>query len=275
MSLWWVLAGLLCFVIVAIFMSNTFFSTSTADKMEAPKRNKVEADFADIPIAEFVANSAEILPEVGALLEAAEEAEGAEFFKFVRGGEESMERRKAWLGRDLKPARGYPKIRRQLHAAAVGKSAYLILAGLDSDYLAAVAYFIEEDGEFKYDWEASEGYSEVLPTEAKDLIEGEPKLMRAILTPAQFYTDLFLEKEYQAWALHHQDPGEFVWAYAKRSSKANQKLMLSYEAPDLGGTEHRVTVKVQRGPEGARANQVEVVEFIHTDWFTTVKTPEP
>jgi hypothetical protein len=65
-----------------------------------------------------------------------------------------------------------------------------------------------------------------------------------------------------------------VWAFAKRRSVVDRQLITSYIAPDLDGTQRRATVRVRKGPEGARANQLEIVEFLHTDWFTPNEVSE-
>jgi hypothetical protein len=274
MSLWWVLAGLGCLIVVGIFLWNAG-STKAGERIVQPTRAKITQDLDKNPIAEFVIRSSELMPEVTELLEAAISAEDANFVNFIRGGEQSAERWRAWKARNPESARHHPEVKRQLHAAAVAGSGYLVLVGLGADHLAAVAYFVKRGDAFKFDWEASEGYSELLPDEVEQLADTEPKLMRVIVSPSDFYTSHFPEEEYMAWSLHHQDPGKFIWAFAKRSSLANQKMIVSYEAKDLPGTRNRATVMVRKGPEGARANQLEIVEFLHTDWFTPESVSEP
>ena len=274
MSLWWVLAGILCLAVVGYFMSQAVNNSSAGQKLEEPKRSVMKDGIEDIPIADFVARSGEILPKVSALLNKAVAIGDEELSGIIRGGTKSMENRRAWIARKAKGARHHPSAKRQLHATAVGGTAYLILLGLDSSHLSAVAYFVEEEGEFKYDWEASEGYSDLLPNEVDQLADDEPKLMRVVVSLSNYYTTQFPEAEFRAYSLHHQDPGEFVWAFAKRRSVVDRQLITSYIAPDLDGTQRRATVRVRKGPEGARANQLEIVEFLHTDWFTPNEVSE-
>ena len=150
------------------------------------------------------------------------------------------------------------------------------MAGLDKEHLESVAYFVSDNGEFKFDWEASEGYSELLPGEEEKLSDNEPKLMRAIVRPSTFYTPQFPEEKFQSYMLHHRDPGQFVWAFALRSSEANTKLRSFFDIAlrSLPSTRFRVTVRVRKGPEGARANQLEIVEYLHPDWFTPEEAPD-
>ena len=244
------------------------------EKAEGPKRPVMKDGLEKNPIADFVTGAGQILPEVSVLLEKVASISDEELPGFIRGGMKSMENRRDWIARKAKGARHHPIAKRQLHATELGKTAYLILLGLDSNHLSAIAYFVKEDGEFKYDWEASEGYSDLLPNEVDQLADDEPKLMRVVVSLSNYYTLQFTEAEYRAYSLHHQDPGEFVWAFAKRGSAVDQRLMASYLSPDLDGTQHRATVQVRKGPEGARANQLEIVEFLHTDWFTPNEVPE-
>jgi hypothetical protein len=209
------------------------------------------------------------------LLDKANSVEGPELAKFIRGGEESRLRRLAWAERKPVPVRHYPLSKRQLHAASARKYAYLIMVGLDSNHLRAVAYFTKEGDSFKYDWEASEGYSEILPGEVDQLTGEESKLMRCIVKPSNFYTPSFPEEEFQGYTLHHSDPGEFVWAFARRSSESNKSIMSHFNGRVFMDTVGRVTVRVAKGPEGARSNQLEIVEFVHIDWFAPTVTPEP
>ncbi|MCP4732320.1 MAG: hypothetical protein GY872_19825 [Roseibacillus sp.] len=275
LSLWWVLAGALCIVVLWVFLSGSFNIPVKPTLLEEPERLTMNDDLSDVPIADFVARADEILPEVADLLEKVNSAEGPELAKLIRGGEESRLRRLAWLEREPVPTRHHPLTTRQLHAASARKHAYLIMVGQDLEWLRAVAYFTKEGDSFKYDWEASEGYSEILPSETDQLTGEESKLMRCIILPSNFYTPGFPEEEFQGYTLHHSDPGEFVWAFALRSSEGNKGIVSHFSGPVFQGTEGRVTIRVRKGPEGARSNQVEIVEFVHGDWFTPTVTPEP
>ena len=270
MSLWWVLAGVFCIAVIWFFLSQTFDTPVNPQALPEPNRFEVNEDLSDVPIADFVARSAEILPLIEETLDKVSGAEGIELAPFIRGGEASVELRRAWLAREVVPAMHHPVSQRELHAASSSGSAYLILGGLNKEYLDSVSYFVSEEGDFKLDWEASEGYSELLPGEEEELSDAEPRLMRAVVRASTFYTPQFPEAQYQSYMLHHRDPGQFVWAFALRSSEANTKLRGYFDSASRGipNTRYRVTVRVRKGPEGARANQLEIVEYLHPDWFT-------
>lgn len=264
MSLWWVLAGVVSLALLALLPR--VFKGEAAEKLAAPKRVEESEGGESAPIAEFVSRSADLLPVVEDILERVDTSSDEELAKILRGGAEGVARRKQWRARNPIIARYRPMTERQLHAAAIVKTGYIVLAGLDRNYLGANAYFVKEDGDYRFDWEASEGFCEVLPGEVDQLADDEPRLMRATLNRSALYTPQFPEDSYRCYTLHHQDPNVFLYAFVERESPIDHQLWGSFRAPDLGGTRNRVTVRVRKGPEGARPNEVEVVEFLHVDW---------
>ena len=68
MSLWWVLAGALCIVVLWVFLSRSFNTPVNPTSLEEPDRLTINEDLSDFPIAEFVAPDSEILPEIVRLL---------------------------------------------------------------------------------------------------------------------------------------------------------------------------------------------------------------
>ncbi len=98
--------------------------------------------------------------------------------------------------------------------------------------------------------------------------------MRGVILPSNFYTPIFPEEEYQCYTVHHRDPGEFVWAFARRSSEANKRAMGHFGNQAVKATQGRATIRVRKGPEGARLNQLELVEFVNSDWFIPTTTPK-
>ena len=258
-SLWWVLAGILGVGVVVFFLVQSFDNPVRPTSIDEPQRAVISDDISNIPIADLVIRAAEIMPMASQVLEEAQ---------LLRGGKNSWEKRKSWAGRRPSSGGHYPVSQLQLNAATLMGHPYLILMGLDKDYVASVAYFTSEaDGSLKYDWEASEGYSELLPGEVGQLRGNDPRLMRGIVTPSTFYPPAFPELEFQCYVIHHRDAGNFIWAFARRGSEANKRMRGHFSLRMTELTKGRVTVRVQQGPEGARANQLELVEFVNSDWF--------
>jgi hypothetical protein len=119
----------------------------------------------------------------------------------------------------------------------------------------------------RLDWEASEGFSEILPQKVPALRDREPRMMRVMINGSNFYTDIFPEERFQCYTLQHLDPAEYVWAYAERESEVDFKLRRRVMQQTPWGKQRRAVVTVRRGPEGSRPNQVEVLDLLYGDWI--------
>ena len=266
-SLWWVLAGIFCVGIVVVFLLQSFNNPVRSSSIEQPLRTSISDDIGDVPLVDFVIRAAEIMPLVTQILEKVYSGKGPEVADLLRGGKGSWEKWKAWEGRRPSTEGYYPVSQLQLNAATLMGHPYLMLTGLDKDYVAAEAYFTSEaDGSLKYDWEASEGYCEFLPGDQEQAVSSAPLLVRGIVTPSTFYPPAFPESAFQCYVIHHRDAGNFIWAFARRGSEANKRMTGHFSLRMTESTDGRATVMVQKGPKGARANQLELVEFINSDW---------
>lgn len=272
MSLWWVLAGVSCVLLVGYFLVQAIDRVKRGEQLASPDRVELALNLDDAPIAALVSRSGDMFPEVETILAAIIEADGDPPADLIRGGEAGLAKRREWQARTNGAARFEVKTNRELHAAAIGDTGYLLLTGIDPDHSQAVAYFVEEeDGSYLFDWEASEGYCELLPSDVDRLNDDEPRVMRVVISLGNYYAPGFPEDEYQCYAFHNlpnQTDEKYIWGFAKRDSPVDRRLMASYEDPDVLGTDRRVTVKVGRGPADSRKNHVEIVEYLHTDWLT-------
>ena len=266
-SLWWVLAGILCVGLVVFFLLQSFNNPVRSSSIEQPLRTSISDDTGDVPLADFVIRAAEIMPLVTQILEKVYSGKGPEVAGLLRGGKDSWDRWKAWQDRRPSSEGYHPVSQLRLNAATLMGHPYLMLTGLDKNYVAAVAYFTSEaDGSLKYDWEASEGYSDFLPGEQEQPLGSAPLLVRGIVAPSTFYPPAFPESAYQCYVIHHRDAGNFIWAFARRGSEANKRMRGHFSLRMTESTDGRATVMVQKGPPGARANQLDLVEFINSDW---------
>ncbi len=270
MSLWWVLAGLGCVAIVALALSSQMDKQPVPKRIEEPVRTQFKDSLESVPIRELVETSQDLVPVVTGLLETVEE-QSEEMARAVRGGEKTVRLMEDWHRRLPRSAPFNPELTMKMHAATLKGTGYLIMEGFRKDHTRMTAYFLQEDGRYVLDWQASVGYSEVLPAEVAELDGEDSLLMRVQAAPATFYAGPFTEEEYQCYSLSHLDPAVWVWGYARRSSLANVGLQMTVRARSLGGTDRRATIRVRKGPEGGRPNQVEVVDFLHVDWLSPVE----
>ena len=119
------------------------------------------------------------------------------------------------------------------------------------------------NGEYKVEWETSSGYQPMSIEELKAKMPTEPVELRFTLEPSTYYNYGFQEDKYAAFAgtfLGNPDP---VYLYGNREDPEARKIISALELKDTMG----VIVKV-RYPENAQANdQLEIVEFVHDNWF--------
>ena len=272
-SLWWLGAGVLCLLLIGGAVLLVVYKGAAEGRDAAggalPRSQKPatgESDIAyeSLPIAVFVARSAELLPEVREILMTSESGEGGA--ELLRGGEASLQLRTAWRKRYPRPAPFREEGLHEIHASGTQRFAYLMMTGERDDYSYLEAYFVKEDGGMLLDWQATEGYSEVLVDELEILRDGKPRMMRAVVTLSSFYTDVYPDEKYRCYTLHHDDPGEWIWAYAERNGEVDIGLLSHMSRPDPLGRARKVTVRIAKQEEGSRANQVELVEFLFGGW---------
>jgi acetyl esterase/lipase len=186
----------------------------------------------------------------------------------MRGGEEALIKFKEWRKGMLAPSPLNDRSGIQRHAAITGKSAYVVLTGRRRDFSPLVEYYAFNEGVLKYDWHASEGFGEVRIPKLKDLPASESRLLRVVAKPANLFSPAFPEADFSCGCMHRMDPVEFIWGYARGGSEVGQKLQRAWSNPDTYGTEGRVTIRIQKSRGEASHNRVEIVEFLHGDWFT-------
>jgi len=277
-SLWWLGGGLLCVLLVTISVFVMLRRGGAVDSEPARQPGRaLEADpetkpYESLPIAEFVARSAELLPVVRDVLMRAESIDGQDdedklAAELLRGGVDSFRRRQKWRERYPAPAPFREDGLHEIHASGTANFAYVIMTGEREDFERLTAYFVKEDGRMLLDWEATEGYSEVLIDEVEVLKDGSPRMMRGVISLSNFYTDVYPENEFRCYTLHHDDPTKWLWAYAELNGEVDFRLLTHMQTRDPLGRAQRVAVKITKQREGSRANQVEISEMLFGGWI--------
>ncbi|MCK5806325.1 MAG: hypothetical protein KAI66_26070, partial [Lentisphaeria bacterium] len=217
------------------------------------------------PIAEFLRDTEGLRKQMDDLVGRFDAGEDDE--EILRGGAASVARLKEWRKRMPKPAPVHFGRNQNVNALAIKEFGFVVLMGQRQDYSNFGMYFVKEGDGLRLDWEASEGFSEVLPGEIPALTDREPRMMRVLVNGSNFYTDPYPQERYQCYTLQHRDPVDYVWGFAERGSEVDLRLRERALRADLWGREHRAIVKVRRGGEGSRPNQVEVVEVLAQEWI--------
>lgn len=279
--IWWLGGGILCVLMIGIVVL-VMVRKGGFGETALPSRKKeavVPATrYESLPIAEFVAKSSELLPIVKEVLLQAESGPGDA--KWLRGGEESLKRRQAWRKRYPAPSRFRKESLHEIHASGNDYFAYLLLTGEREGFEPLMAYFVKAEGQegetedrMLLDWEATEGYSEVLVDEVGMLQDGKPRMMRANIRTSNFYTNVYPDERFRSYTIHHDDPGEWLWAYAERDSEVDQQILKHMMRRDGLDRHRRVTLKIAKGLEGSRHNQVQIREFVFGGWIEPSPRP--
>ena len=262
---WWILAGMVCVGFVAGLFGMRFLRPTAPAVVREENRFTLDDSIKSAPIAGFVENTSELEVQLEDLVKRFEA--GEDYGRILRGGMGSAARLKKWRERVPSPAPVHYGQDLTLHAMAINEFGYVVFMGTRQDFSRFGTYFVKEGGAMRLDWEASEGFSEVLPGEVPALTDREPHMMRVLVGGSNYYTDLYPEDRYQCYTMQHRDPENYVWAFAERGSEVDLRLRHRARRADLWGRERRATVKIRRGVEGSRSNQVEVVEVLGADWI--------
>ena len=131
------------------------------------------------------------------------------------------------------------------------------------------AYFVEEDGALKLDWEATTGFCPIAFADLENAALVEPALLRVTVARASYYSPAFPEDRYAAYRLTDSLDQGVLWGYVLRDSQVQQALDRVLGAADSLIAEEsvaRVTLKLQRQPGHKIKNQFLITEMLHNDW---------
>ena len=265
---WWLGGAVICMLSIGIGVTWKIRSGEKGSPVVASREPTIftpSGNIESLPIADFVLDSGDLLPVVREILNAVETGAGGA--ELLRDGEASMDRMKEWRERVPAPAPFGDNGHHEIHASAIRDFGYLLMTGDRSDFSRLMAYFVREEGVLLLDWEATEGYSEVALGEVASLPGGEDRMMRVVFGTSNFFTEQYPEGEYRCYTLHQRDPGEWLWAYVPLGSPADRSLITQLNFRDPLGRGRRATIKIGKGVEGSRPNQVEITEFLFGDWI--------
>ena len=187
-----------------------------------------------------------------------------------RDGLEEIKAAAAWrpwkLAADWLPPPGCLWLPYGLEAGQEGCG--VVLAGNKPDFSPFVAYFVEEEGTLRIDWQATEGYGSAGFEELANG-RGEATEIRGHLAPANYYHDALPEADYRAYRLLSPDRMDALWVYARRGSDAELGLEDHWRQVNAGETrkDMQVTVKLAAPEKRARPDQWLVEEMLHIGWL--------
>ncbi|MEM9080241.1 MAG: hypothetical protein AAGC74_06050 [Verrucomicrobiota bacterium] len=154
-----------------------------------------------------------------------------------------------------------------------GEAGFMVIRLERKDFRDGRAYFVHQDDEVRFDFDATEAYSEVPVPELTGRKLEEPVLVRAWIGKEPHF-DARSDETVFSW-YQVLDPGlaEFVWAYARRGSEIDERLReeLNYgRLIEERKREFRGTVRLSNAT-GFREDEFEIVELLATEWVLSVQ----
>ncbi len=180
-------------------------------------------------------------------------------------------------------------------------TAFLILDGMDADFMPFHAYFTRDGELLKLDWQATTAWSEVSLSTMKNKLKDqqalisrltraaretqaesapvlpaplytEPVLVRCMLRRRdEFYAGPYNDREHSAFMLLSPDKAHYLWAYTVRDSALDLELRRLLDHGRFVVSlkkDVRVTVRIRRNQKDALPSQLELVEMVHPEWVT-------
>jgi len=145
-----------------------------------------------------------------------------------------------------------------------------ILRGNLPDFSEFEAYFVIEDHQLRIAWKATTGYG----TAAFDQLktgQGDPAEIRGMIRPAKYFSPVFPEADYRSFMFIAPNDDTAIWCYTHRGSPVNDALVkLCYG----GGIRkpasklHKVTLRLEHGPDKAMPNQWIIAEILQEEWIS-------
>jgi hypothetical protein len=151
-----------------------------------------------------------------------------------------------------------------------GGRSYGLLAGRKPDFSRFNAYFIRDGEKFLLDWEATQGLGDA----AFDTLQrgvGSGGVVRAFVTPENFYSLKFPESEFRSYKVLAPDREQVIWGYVKLGSPEAAALSQVFQTGvilDSANSEQPMTLRILPSPEGSLKNQWIIGEMLHIDWVS-------
>lgn len=144
------------------------------------------------------------------------------------------------------------------------------LEGFLPDQSKFTAYFTNDGNRLLLDWKATTAFCTATFGQLKKG-EGDPTEIRGELSPGDFYSTVWPETDYHNYRLVSPDGETIIWCYARRVEAAEQAISPLFEKGAIieeSQDSKKITLRLQRGPDGALPNQWLIGDMLHIDWLT-------
>ena len=149
-------------------------------------------------------------------------------------------------------------------------SPFAVLRGKLPDYSGFSAYFVMENDQLLIDWKATTGYGSATFDEL-NAGQGTPDEIRGVISPAKYFSPVFPEKEFHSFLLSLSDSEIAVWCYTRRGQPVDEALTGLCHGGDIrksSSVSHKVTLRLERGPEDSLPNQWMVAKMLNDEWIS-------
>ena len=146
----------------------------------------------------------------------------------------------------------------------------LLLKGKDGNFAPFEVQVVRVDGVLKIDWEATQGFGDVSIAELQAGTRVDNSIVRAKVSPSQFFTSEFPEKTHRSYQLTDLSGNDFVWAFVPRES-AQASFLKShlYENSRFLPVDKAVPVTLKLTGPAANGQKVFLItEILHKGWIT-------
>lgn len=133
------------------------------------------------------------------------------------------------------------------------------------------AYVTPVNGRLLLDWKATVAYSSATFAELEKG-SGDAAEIRGHLSPSDYYSPAFPEQDYQNYRLVAPDKVSLIWCYVRRGSVEEGEVGKNFQSGEILNETpgpRKITLRLERGPDGALANQWSIGEMLHIDWITS------
>lgn len=144
------------------------------------------------------------------------------------------------------------------------------LAGFLPDQSKFTAYFTNDGNRLLLDWKATTAFGTATFAQLKKG-EGDPTEIRGELSPGDFYSAVWPETDYQNYRFISPDGDTVIWCYGRRGEAAERAIAPLFEKGVIieeSQNSKKITLRLNRGPDGALPNQWLIGEMLHIDWLT-------
>jgi hypothetical protein len=150
-----------------------------------------------------------------------------------------------------------------------GKACGLLRSELP-DSTNLTAYFVCEGEQLRMDWKATFAFG-TSTFEELSSGKGAATEVRGSISRAEFYDARFPENEFQSYRFLSPSDEKVVWVYSHREGPVAESLMSVIGSGEITGDQQppqKITLHLERGPNGTSANQWLIREVVQIDWLT-------